>query len=96
MRDATASTASPPRLRALVADGIQAGHMALHARAVRHAAGASGPQAEEVQQRLVAGGEVKLERPGSASRRWPGRRDRAIRPLSSDVFIEHCLKRART
>jgi len=49
-------------LRALVTDGIQAGHMALHARAVCHAAGARGAQAEELQQRLVAGGEVKLER----------------------------------
>jgi hydroxymethylglutaryl-CoA reductase len=49
-------------LRALVTDGIQAGHMALHARAVCHAAGARGAEAEELQQRLVAGGEVKLER----------------------------------
>ena len=49
-------------LRALVTDGIQAGHMALHARAVSHAAGARGAQAEELQQRLVAGGEVKLAR----------------------------------
>ena len=33
-------------LRALVTDGIQAGHMALHARAVSHAAGARGAVAE--------------------------------------------------
>ena len=49
-------------LRALVTDGIQTGHMRLHARSVAHAAGARGALAEEVQRRLVAGGEVKLDR----------------------------------
>jgi hydroxymethylglutaryl-CoA reductase len=49
-------------LRALVTDGIQAGHMALHARAVSHAVGARGAVAEALQQRLVVAGEVKLER----------------------------------
>ncbi len=49
-------------LRALVTDGIQAGHMALHARAVSHAAGARGAVAEELQRRLVVAGEVKLDR----------------------------------
>jgi undecaprenyl diphosphate synthase len=48
-------------LRALVTDGIQAGHMALHARAVAHAAGARGALADEVSRRLVAGGDVKLD-----------------------------------
>jgi len=49
-------------LRALVTDGIQAGHMALHARAVSHAAGARGAAAEELRHQLVVGGDVKLER----------------------------------
>ena len=48
-------------LRALVTEGIQRGHMALHARAVSHAAGARGEQAEEVR-RLLAAGEVKIDR----------------------------------
>ena len=49
-------------LRALVSDGIQAGHMALHARSVCHAAGARGADAEELRRRLIVGGEVKLDR----------------------------------
>ena len=49
-------------LRALVTEGIQRGHMALHARAVSHAAGARGAEAEEVRRRLVAAGEVKIDR----------------------------------
>jgi hydroxymethylglutaryl-CoA reductase len=49
-------------LRALVTDGIQAGHMALHARAVSHAVGARGSVAEELERRLVRGGDVKLAR----------------------------------
>ena len=49
-------------LRALVTDGIQAGHMALHARAVSHAAGARGAVAEELERRLMSTGEVKLAR----------------------------------
>ena len=49
-------------LRALVTEGIQRGHMALHARAVSHAAGARGEQAEEVRRRLLAAGEVKIDR----------------------------------
>ena len=49
-------------LRALVTEGIQRGHMALHARAVSHAAGARGEQADEVRRRLLAAGEVKIDR----------------------------------
>jgi len=36
--------------------------MALHARAVSHAAGARGAQAEELRQRLLDAGEVKIDR----------------------------------
>ncbi len=49
-------------MRALSTEGIQRGHMALHARAVSHAAGARGAEAEELRQRLLAGGEVKIDR----------------------------------
>ena len=35
-------------MRALATEGIQKGHMALHARAVSHAAGARGEDAEEL------------------------------------------------
>jgi hydroxymethylglutaryl-CoA reductase len=49
-------------MRALATEGIQKGHMALHARAVSHAAGARGPDAEELRRRLVADGEVKIDR----------------------------------
>src|SRR5207247_2268751 len=47
---------------ALAAEGIQKGHMALHARAVSHAAGARGEEAEELRRRLLAAGEVKIDR----------------------------------
>jgi hydroxymethylglutaryl-CoA reductase len=46
-------------LRALATDGIQAGHMKLHARHVAAAAGAAGTRFDEVVERLVAGGEIK-------------------------------------
>ena len=38
-------------MRALATEGIQKGHMALHARAVSHAAGARGEEAEELRRR---------------------------------------------
>ena len=49
-------------MRALTAEGIQRGHMALHARAVSHAAGARGQAAEVLRQELLARGEVKIDR----------------------------------
>ena len=49
-------------MRALATEGIQKGHMALHARAVSHAAGARGADAEELRRRLLAAGEVKIDR----------------------------------
>jgi len=49
-------------MRALATEGIQKGHMALHARAVSHAAGARGADAERLREALIAGGEVKLGR----------------------------------
>jgi hydroxymethylglutaryl-CoA reductase len=49
-------------MRALATEGIQKGHMALHARAVSHAAGARGEDAERLREQLIADGEVKLAR----------------------------------
>jgi hydroxymethylglutaryl-CoA reductase len=49
-------------MRALATEGIQKGHMALHARAVSHAAGARGEEAERLRRRLLAAGEVKIDR----------------------------------
>ena len=43
-------------------EGIQKGHMALHARAVSHAAGARGDEAEELRQALIENGEIKIDR----------------------------------
>ena len=49
-------------LRALATEGIQRGHMALHARGVARAAGATGELVELVAAELAACGDVKLER----------------------------------
>jgi hydroxymethylglutaryl-CoA reductase len=47
-------------LRALSTDGIQPGHMRLHARSVAVAAGATGVRFDEVVNRLVASGDIKV------------------------------------
>ena len=49
-------------LRALATEGIQRGHMALHARGVALAAGATGDQVDEIAALLASDGNVKLER----------------------------------
>jgi hydroxymethylglutaryl-CoA reductase len=49
-------------LRALATEGIQRGHMALHARGVARAAGATGDLVERVAAELAACGDVKLDR----------------------------------
>ncbi len=47
-------------LKALSTDGIQRGHMTLHARSCAAAAGASGPLFEPVVEKLVESGEIKV------------------------------------
>ncbi len=47
--------------RALVTDGIQAGHMALHARSVAAAAGAVGDEVDEVARRIHQAGTVSMD-----------------------------------
>ena len=49
-------------LRALATEGIQRGHMALHARGIALAAGATGDQVDEIAALLASDGNVKLER----------------------------------
>jgi hydroxymethylglutaryl-CoA reductase len=49
-------------LRALATEGIQRGHMSLHARQVAIAAGAQGEQIERLAQRLVAENTVRIDR----------------------------------
>ncbi|HYP88628.1 MAG TPA: hypothetical protein VEQ59_10750, partial [Polyangiaceae bacterium] len=48
-------------LRALATEGIQRGHMSLHARSVAVAAGARGPEVEAVAGRLAEDGSITLE-----------------------------------
>ena len=49
-------------LRALATEGIQRGHMALHARGLAKAAGATGELVERVAAELAASGDVKADR----------------------------------
>ena len=49
-------------LRALATEGIQRGHMSLHARQVAIAAGAEGEQVDQVAAQLVAEGTVRIDR----------------------------------
>ncbi len=49
-------------LRALATEGIQRGHMALHARGLARAAGATGELVDRVAAELAASGEVKADR----------------------------------
>jgi hydroxymethylglutaryl-CoA reductase len=49
-------------LRALSTEGIQRGHMALHARQLALAAGAMGGQVQRIANRLVMEGEIRLDR----------------------------------
>ncbi len=49
-------------LRALATEGIQRGHMGLHARQVAIAAGATGETVEKVARQLVAEGRIRLDR----------------------------------
>jgi hydroxymethylglutaryl-CoA reductase len=49
-------------LRALATDGIQRGHMSLHARSIALAAGASGREVEALAAALVQSREIKVER----------------------------------
>jgi degradative hydroxymethylglutaryl-CoA reductase len=49
-------------LRAMATEGIQRGHMSLHARSVALGVGAEGPEVERLARRLIEDGEIKAER----------------------------------
>jgi hydroxymethylglutaryl-CoA reductase len=49
-------------LRALATEGIQRGHMGLHARQLAMSAGASGSQIEQIARQMVSEGVIGLER----------------------------------
>ena len=51
-----------PALRALAAEGIQRGHMALHARQVALAAGVPADQVDRVAAQMVAEGQIRATR----------------------------------
>jgi hydroxymethylglutaryl-CoA reductase len=57
-------------LRALASEGIQRGHMALHARQVAIAAGAQGERIEQVANQMVAEKTVRLDRAEEIMREW--------------------------
>jgi len=49
-------------LRALATEGIQKGHMSLHARQVAMSAGAQGPEIERLAEELIAMKTVRIDR----------------------------------
>ena len=57
-------------LRALATEGIQRGHMGLHARQVAAAAGATGAQIERLARQLVAEKRVRIDRAEDILRSW--------------------------
>ncbi len=57
-------------LRALATEGIQRGHMSLHARQVAIAAGASGEQIERLARQLVVEKIVRIDRAEEILQRW--------------------------
>jgi len=57
-------------LRALATDGIQKGHMQLHARQVAIAAGAEGDQIDQLAENLVKENKVRIDRAQEILRAW--------------------------
>jgi hydroxymethylglutaryl-CoA reductase len=60
-------------LRALATEGIQRGHMSLHARQVAIAAGATGEQVEKVATQMVAENQISVERAEEILAAYTGR-----------------------
>jgi hydroxymethylglutaryl-CoA reductase len=59
-------------LRALATEGIQRGHMGLHARQVAIVAGASGEMIEKIAKRMVEENSVRVDRAEEILRDWSG------------------------
>jgi hydroxymethylglutaryl-CoA reductase len=57
-------------LRALATEGIQRGHMTLHARQVAVAAGARGEQIERLAEQLIAADAVRIDRAEELLKAW--------------------------
>ncbi|MDY6845508.1 MAG: hydroxymethylglutaryl-CoA reductase, degradative [Chloroflexota bacterium] len=57
-------------LRALATEGIQKGHMSLHARQVAVAAGAKGEQIEKLAEQLVADGVIRIDHAQAILKEW--------------------------
>ena len=57
-------------IRALATDGIQKGHMQLHARQVAIAAGAEGDQIDQLADELVKENKVRIDRAQEILRTW--------------------------
>ena len=57
-------------LRALATEGIQRGHMSLHARQIAAAAGAQGDQIEKLAQQLVLEKAIRAERAEEILKEW--------------------------
>jgi hydroxymethylglutaryl-CoA reductase len=70
-------------LRALVKEGIQRGHMALHARNIAIQAGASGELIEEIAEILVREKKIRLDRARELLRAWESK------PSDSKTRREH-------
>lgn len=62
-------------LRALATEGIQRGHMSLHARQVAIAAGAKGPQVDKLAVQLVQEKTVRIDRAKAILEEWSGVED---------------------
>lgn len=62
-------------LRALATEGIQRGHMSLHARQVAVSAGAKGAQVDKLADRLVADKLVRLDHARTILKEWSGSED---------------------
>lgn len=62
-------------LRALATEGIQKGHMSLHARQVALAAGATAEQVETLAQALIGAGRISLSEANSILEQWNGTDD---------------------
>lgn len=59
-------------LRALATEGIQRGHMSLHARQVAIAAGAAPEQVDDLAERLVADGKIRIDHAQEILDEWSG------------------------
>jgi len=57
-------------LRALATEGIQRGHMALHARQIAIAAGAPLEWVDEIADQMVAKGEINVQRAALILKEW--------------------------